>query len=63
MILLLLLGLFFIFMVQFGQIVWKDDKENLSKTEMIYYGIFLILGGATISAGFIYLGGNYEKFF
>lgn len=62
MILLLLLGLFFIFMVQFGQIVWKDNKENLSKSETIYYGIFLILGAVTISVGFIYLCANYEKF-
>lgn len=58
MTLLLLLGLFFIFMVQFGQIIWKDNKENLSKAETIYYGIFLILGAATISAGFIYLGAH-----
>ena len=58
MILLLLLGLFFIYMIQFGQIMWKDDNEKLSKAEIIYYGIFLILGGATISAGFIYLGAH-----
>lgn len=58
MTLILLIAVFCIFMIQFRQIVSKDDKEGLSKAEIIYYGIFLILGGSAISTGFIYLGAH-----
>ena len=47
--------------IQIGQIMSRCD--DMEKGEERYFIIFFILASICLSISFIYLGGNYEKFF